>query len=159
MYNLIFAIAKNNVIGDTESKYGMPWHYSEDLKFYKKMTTGQKCVMGRTTYEAIGSALPNRQTYVLTHNPNYQLEDASVIHSLKELDPNQLWWICGGVSVFEQTIDDANAIYITRIDCEHEGDVVYENLDLTNWHLASKKQGDNPQLTFERWERNDNREN
>lgn len=151
MFNLIFAIDRDGVVGSTTAKFGMPWHYPEDLKFYKKMTTGQKCVMGRTTYEAIGGALPNRETYVLTRDREYQLADATVINSIDSLDETQDWWICGGVNVFKQFIAKADNIYITRIDQSHDGDVYFKGLDLTGFKLATNESGDNPDLVFEKW--------
>lgn len=155
MFNLILAIDKDNLVGSTTAKFGLPWHYPEDLKFYKKMTTGQKCVMGRKTYESIGSALPNRETYVLTTNPDYNLNDATVINDWHQLDQNQDWWICGGVNVFKQFLPFAEHIYITRIDESHEGDVYFDDLDLTDFTLVSQKTGENSKLNFEKWKKNE----
>lgn len=155
MFNLILAIDKDNLVGSTSGKFGMPWHYPEDLKFYKKMTTGQKCVMGRKTYEAIGSALPNRETYVLTRDQHYQLTDAQVINSWNQLDTNQEWWICGGVNVFKQFLPYAQNIYITRIDASHQGDVYFEDLNLAGFSLQSKQVGEDSNLTFEKWIKNE----
>lgn len=155
MYNLILAIDKDNLVGSTTAKFGLPWHYPEDLKFYKKMTTGKKCVMGRKTYEAIGSALPNRETYVLTTDEQYQLNDATVIHDFKQLGDQTEWWICGGVNVFKQFLPTAQNIYITRIDESHTGDVYFHDLDLSGFTLQSKTSGENPKLTFEKWIKNE----
>lgn len=156
MFNLILAIDKNGLVGDSQAKFGLPWHYPEDLKFYKKMTTGKNCVMGRSTYQAIGSALPNRQTYVLTTNKQYDLEDATVINSLEILQPDQEWWICGGVSVFKQMMSQADNIYITRIDAEHSGDVYFSDIDLSGYQLISSEIGQDSRLVFEKWIKNDN---
>ncbi len=156
MFNLILAIDKNGLVGSTSAKFGLPWHYPEDLKFYKKMTTGKNCVMGRSTYEAIGMALPNRHTFVLTTNPDYKLNDAEIINDVDCLDPTQEWWICGGVNVFSQFIPKASTIYITRIDGNHDGDVYFENLDLSGFKLETSESGENPALTFEKWIKNEN---
>lgn len=153
MFNLIFAIDKNMLVGKTESQFGMPWYYSEDLKFYKKMTTGKKCVMGRKTYNAIGGALPNRTTYVLSRDNELKLKDAHVITSVEQLDSNEEWWICGGVNVFLQFLDVATNIYITRIDSVHDGDVYFKSLNLDKFKLVSNQPGENPILSFEKWER------
>ncbi len=162
MFNIIFAIDKNHLVGNTNAKFGLPWHYPEDLKYYKKMTTNQICVMGRHTYEAIGSALPNRTTYVLTRDVNYKLDDAIVINDINEVTTNDnetIIWICGGVSVFKQFWNKANVIYITKIDNEHSGDVYFNDYDLQDYKLESVVQGDDKQLTFEKWVKNDNKQN
>lgn len=151
MYSLIFAIAKNGVVGDTKSKYGMPWHYPEDLKFYKKMTTGQNCIMGRKTYDAIGSALPNRNTFVLTRDLELELSDAKVVNDINNFDSSIDYFICGGVNIFKQYWNLADKIYITRIDEEHNGDVTFTDFDLSNFELIESVKGDNPKLTFETW--------
>ncbi len=156
MYNLIFAVDENGLVGSTTSKFGLPWHYPEDLKFYKEKTTNQKCVMGRSTYEAIGSALPNRETYVLTRNEDYKLNDATVINSLDELDEDTEWWICGGVNVFKQCWADADVIYITRILDTHEGDVYFKDYDMTGFKMVDSYIGEDPKLVFEKWIKDEN---
>ncbi len=156
MYNLIFAVDESGLVGNTSSKFGLPWYYPEDLKFYKEKTTNQKCVMGRSTYEAIGSALPNRETYVLTRNENYTLEDATVIHSLDELDSETEWWICGGVNVFKQCWQQADVIYITRILATHDGDVYFKDYDMNGFKLADSYVGEDPKLVFEKWIKDEN---
>lgn len=156
MFNLIFAIDQDGLVGSTSAKFGIPWHYPEDLKFYKKMTTGKNCIMGRSTYQAIGCALPNRNTLVVTRDKDLSLNDAKVIHDLTSLDASQEWWICGGVNVFEQMFDKADTIYITRIAASHKGDVYFNNIDMTGFHLVSTTVGENPILNFEKWEKNEN---
>lgn len=153
MYSLIFAIDESMLVGNTKSKYGMPWHYPEDLKFYKEMTTGQDCVMGRETYEQIGGALPNRNTFVLTRNKDYSVTDATIINDIDEIDDSNNWFICGGVNVFEQFMPKAGEIYITRINKTYEGDVYYKSLNLSDFKCVSSKQGNNKELIFEKWVR------
>ncbi len=153
MFNLIFAIDENNLVGNSESKFGMPWHYPEDLKFYKEMTVGKKCIMGRTTYDAIGGALPNRSTYVVTRNSDLQLDDAEVVTDINQFDPKEEWMVCGGVTIFEQFIERAEYIYITRINKQYNGDVYYDQLDLSLFELETSRCGENPDLIFEKWKR------
>lgn len=156
MFNLILAIDENNLVGNTEAKFGLPWHYPEDFNFYKEKTTNQKCVMGRSTYEAIGKALPNRETYVLTTNKDYKLDDAVVINSIDELDASQEWWICGGVNVFKQFWPIADVIYITRIKNSHDGNVYFNDYDLSNFTLSDSYLGQDTDLIFEKWTANEN---
>ena len=62
MFSIIVAIGKNNEIG---KKNKLIWHIPEDLKNFKKITTGKTVVMGRKTHESIGKALPNRKNIIL----------------------------------------------------------------------------------------------
>ena len=65
MFSLIVAIGKNNEIGKNNQ---LLWHIPEDLKNFKKITTGKTVIMGRNTYKSIGRALPNRTNIVLSRN-------------------------------------------------------------------------------------------
>ncbi len=156
MFNIILAIDKNNLVGDNNGKYGLPWHYPEDLQFYKQKTTNQKCIMGRRTYEQIGRALPNRQTIVMSRDSNLTLDDAIVINDITELSPDENYFICGGVNIFNQFWNMADYVYVTKIDDTHDGDVYFNDIDFTNYTLVESKCGENEKLTFEKWKRNEN---
>ena len=65
MFSLIVAVGKNNEIGKNNQ---LLWHIPEDLKNFKKITTGKTVIMGRNTYKSIGRALPNRTNIVLSRN-------------------------------------------------------------------------------------------
>ena len=59
MVSIIVAVAENGVIGD---KNALLWHISEDLKYFKSVTSGHPVVMGRKTYESLGRPLPKRRS-------------------------------------------------------------------------------------------------
>jgi len=61
---MIAAMSINRVIGHHNQ---LPWHYSQDLQFFKKITTNKVVVMGHNTYKSIGKPLPNRRNVVMTH--------------------------------------------------------------------------------------------
>ena len=85
MLSIIVAISKNNVIGKDNK---LIWHLPEDLKRFKKLTTGHTIIMGRKTFESLGRVLPNRKHIVITNNANMQIEDENVelIHDIKMLN-------------------------------------------------------------------------
>ncbi len=154
---LILAMDKNNLVGNNNMKYGLPWHYPEDLKYYKEMTTSKVNVMGKNTYNAIGRALPNRETYVLSRTLD-KLSDATVIKDISEvfkLDEKEVM-ITGGPMVFNSFIDYADEVLITKINKAYTGDVYYNDLDLSDFKLVDKKEGVDKDLVFEKWERNAN---
>ena len=155
MISMIFAIDQDNLVGDSTKKFGLPWHYPVDLKFYQTMTTGKKTIMGRKTCELIGKALPNRETYVLTSNKNYKFPGATTINNIEqilELNKEEEIMIVGGVKVFECMINYADKLYITRIHKSHQGDAYYHHLDLSNFKLINtKKDGE---LEFQEWIKN-----
>ena len=60
---LIVAVADDLAIG---VKGGLPWHLSEDLKYFKEQTRGLPVIMGRTTYFSLPiRPLPGRRNIVL----------------------------------------------------------------------------------------------
>ena len=60
---LIVAVGDNYEIG---VKGQLPWHLSEDLKYFKNTTHGYPVIMGRTTYFSLPKhPLPGRQNIVL----------------------------------------------------------------------------------------------
>ena len=63
----------------------LPWHLPEDLKFFKRTTSGHPIVMGRKTYDSIGRPLPKRQNIVLTRDTAWSPEDIAAHHATSEL--------------------------------------------------------------------------
>ena len=142
MISLILAIGKNKLVGNTKTSNGLPWHYPEDLAFYKAKTTGKINVMGKTTYDMIGYALPNRTTIVLSRDQELVLNDAEVVNDPqiiidRYLDCEDEIMICGGVAIFKLFIDYADKIYLTLVNQDYEGDKYYD-LDVTNFKVEDK---------------------
>ena len=133
--NIIAAMAKNRVIG-FEGK--LPWHIPKDLKFFKKMTSGNNSaiVMGRKTWESLPiKPLPNRRNFVLTKNNFHSTFPDGLV--LKEPDDvirltkiyNSIW-IIGGETIYNQYINKSyiDRIYLTEIDDVFEGDTYFPEM-------------------------------
>ena len=154
MINLIVAISKNNIIGKNNS---LPWYYPEDLKYFKKITTGKTVVMGRKTFESIinrnNIPLPNRVNVVLTRDSGYKFDGAIIINDLnKFLDNNkdEDIFIIGGKQIFDESMHYVDRFYITHIDKDYDGDTSL-SIDYSKLNLVSKiSEGD---LTFAVYER------
>ncbi len=126
LYHVV-AMADNRVIGKDNR---LPWHFSEDLKFFKHLTMGQTVIMGRKTFESIGKSLPGRENFVLT-NSGFQKNDVNCFGSLRQaLDSiaTDHGYIIGGAQIFEETIDQVDGIYMTRIYADYEGDTFYPHI-------------------------------
>ena len=74
--SLVVAASINNVIG---SDGGLPWHLPDDLRHFKRLTTGKPVVMGRRTFESIGRPLPGRRNIVITRNPDFSADGCDVV--------------------------------------------------------------------------------
>ncbi len=111
-------------------------HISEDLKFFKRMTTGHPVVMGRKTLESFpgGKPLPNRVNIVLTRNEDYTKEGAVIVHNLDELHKelakySEDVFVIGGDSVYKQLLDECDTAYVTKIHRCFLADTFFVNLD------------------------------
>lgn len=132
----IVAMGKNRVIG---CGLEIPWRISEDFKHFKKVTTGHAMIMGRKTWDSIGRALPDRLTVVVTRDQNFALPDgvlraSSVDDALALCRERSSEWgddvfIVGGGEIYRQTLDRCHRIYLTIVDSEPVGDVLYPELN------------------------------
>ncbi|MGX7131716.1 dihydrofolate reductase [Enterococcus songbeiensis] len=141
MLAAIWAEDKNGLIGH---KGTLPWRLPNDLRFFKEKTTGHTIVMGRKTFEGMGSRpLPNRKTIVLTSNPTYQAAGVRVLHSADEvlaLKEEQLF-VIGGAVVFEALLPACDTLFRTVIDAEFEGDTYFPKLDWSKWEKVEVIEG------------------
>lgn len=137
MISIIVAVARNGVIGD---KNNMPWHISEDLRNFKRVTTGHPVVMGRNTFLSLGRPLPGRTNVVVSRTVK-QIEGCSVAGSLDEafalFGADEEVFVIGGAQVYAQTLEVADRFYLTRVEHDYEGDTLFPEWDRDKWRLVS----------------------
>jgi dihydrofolate reductase len=127
-FKAIAAMSLNRVIGAGGK---IPWHLPEDFKWFKRMTTGHVIVMGRKTFESIGSPLPNRTTIVLSRS-QFQYPGVQTARSLEELAPwvaDREVFICGGSHVYEQALPLCSDLYLTIFKRAVEGDTFFPSFE------------------------------
>ena len=155
MSNLAIVVAMNQdrVIGVNG---GLPWHYSEDLRHFRRVTMGHCIIMGRKTWDSIGKPLPKRTNIVVTRDRNFVAEGAIVVHSLEEAlahtKDDSCPMIIGGTSMYILALPLATTIYLTHVNCKVEGDTWFPELD-NDWKEVERREGKNPDLIFVRLER------
>jgi dihydrofolate reductase len=143
---LIAAFAQNRVVG-IENR--LPWHLPEDLKYFKRTTSGKAIIMGRKTYDSIGRPLPNRTNIVITRNPNFTAPGIKVVASLegaielaKEVnyinDVDEVM-IIGGASIYESALPIADRLYLTHVHAEVEGDAYFPEVNFQKWTETSRE--------------------
>jgi len=147
--SIIAALANNNLIGSSKAKNGLPWHLPADLEHFQKLTRGKPIIMGQTTFQFIGKALPGRLNIVLSRDESFQPEGALVAHSIEEAlkiakqsaqgRKTGEVMICGGKSVYEQFLPMADKMYLTYIKGDFEGDVYYPDFNKSNWREISRE--------------------
>lgn len=139
MISLIFAMDINNLIGKDND---LPWHYSEDLKYFKTVTSEKKVVMGENTFfsivNRIGKPLPNRENYVATLTNDFNYPNVNVINDLISFletikDVSEEYFIIGGKRIYELSLPYADRLYITHINKEYEGNVYFPKINYSEY--------------------------
>ena len=115
--SIIACVGKNLELG---KKNDLIWHLPNDLKYFKKVTSGKTVIMGRRTFESLPGVLPNRRNIVL-QLPNESKIDGveifndipSILESVKNEDEA---FIIGGASIYRQFLEYANKLYLTEVN-------------------------------------------
>ena len=120
MRSLIVAIDSKGGIGKGNI---LPWHFSNDLKYFKQITTNNNIVMGYNTFLSIGKLLPNRNNIIIT-SKNINIDNAIVENNINCLEKYSDYFIIGGASIYKQVLEKnlVDYLYITHIDYDFNCD-------------------------------------
>lgn len=140
MVSIIVAIAQNGTIGDKNS---LLWHIKEDMRFFRTTTSGHAVIMGRKTFESLGSKpLPKRTNIVITRSER-EFDGALTAHSLEEAvrlaEGDEEIFIIGGAQIYAEALKCANRMYITRVERDYEGDTSFPDIDYSQWTLVNEE--------------------
>ena len=144
MLSIIVAKAKNNIIGKDNK---LIWHLPEDLKRFKKITTGHTIIMGRKTFESLGRVLPNRHHVVLCNDMNMEIdnENVEILEDISMLDKyincDEENFVIGGATMYKLLMPYCTKMYITEIDKDFEGDVSFPEIDKKVWSVINREKG------------------
>ena len=161
---LIAALAQNRVIGRDNQ---LPWHLPADLKHFKALTLGKPIIMGRKTWDSLGRPLPGRLNLVISRQPGLSLEGAEVFASLDAaLQRAQAWalaqgvdelMLIGGAQLYGQALQQADRLYLTRVELSPEGDAWFPEFDTSVWQCTADEAHEateqTPAYAFETWTR------
>jgi dihydrofolate reductase len=145
---LIVAMARNRVIGKDNT---MPWHLPEDLRYFKRVTLGKPVIMGRNTYESIGKPLVQRPNIIVSRNPDYRVDGATVVQSLdaalalgaallRDAGPDSELMIIGGAQIYAQALPLAQRLYLTEVHAEPAGDASFPQFDRSQWQEVAREE-------------------
>ena len=142
---LVVARARNGVIGRDG---GLPWRLRSDLQRFKAVTLGKPCIMGRKTWDSLPlKPLPGRLNLVLSKDESFEpkgalacltLDEAIEIAREQAVDDG-VGEVCviGGAGLFAATLPRAKRLYVTEVEAEPEGDVIFPPFDETAWTEVS----------------------
>lgn len=159
--SIIVAASLNKVIGKSNQ---LLWHLPNDMKFFKQTTWAMPLVMGRKTFESIGSKpLKGRLNIIVTNQKDFKADGVVIVNNLEDAffvadqhDYKEIF-IAGGGEIYKQVLAKTTTIYLTQVNTVIEGDT-YFNFDKDDWqlsfsekHLTDEKHAF--EYTFETWTR------
>jgi len=158
---LVVAASENNAIGLNNQ---LLWHLPKDMRFFKNTTWGMPILMGRKTFESMGSKpLNGRFNIIITRNKNWVSEGVMVVHTMEQaitladkFSYKELL-VIGGGEIYEMALPMAEKIWLTRVHTTIEGDVYFPKLN-TDWEMVSSTQNTADEkhkfsFDFECWKR------
>lgn len=157
---VVAAVARNHVIGNAGD---LPWRLPADMKRFKAITLDKPMVMGRKTFESIGRPLPGRRTIVVTRDARWSAEGVETASSLEAAlalaragGPDEIV-IAGGGEIYTQSLPSADAMRLTWVEAEPEGDARFPEIDFAQWRETAREPhaaaDGRPAFTFVDYER------
>lgn len=133
---MIAAMAENRVLGKDNQ---LIWHMPEDLKRFKRLTSGHHVIMGRKTFESMNKPLPNRTNIIISRQGDYDGKGAIVVNSLEAalnaVKDDEQPFIIGGAEIYKLGLEHARRIELTHIHHKFEGDTFFPEFDARVWKL------------------------
>lgn len=135
--NAILACDKDWGIGKNND---LPWPRNEyDVKWFRENTLGGVIVMGRKTWESLGSKpLPKRINIVVTSQDLMMGDQENkpsatwtghmydCIQYLKGTYTDQKIWIIGGADIYRQSVPYCDHVYLTKFNESYDCDTFFD---------------------------------
>lgn len=125
---IVAAMDKGRVIGN---KGQIPWKIPDDIRSFQFETAGKSVIMGRSTFESIGHALPDRDNIVLTTREGFVAEDVKVAHTCEEalhLTTTSDVSVIGGAEIYREFLPCADWLILSVVEGSHEGDTFFPHI-------------------------------
>lgn len=147
MISIIVAVSDDWGIGRNND---LLWNIPEDMKRFKRLTTGKTVIMGkRTWYSLPKRPLPNRTNIVITDVPGEVIENAVTAYSIQDAidkcNNAEENFIIGGGSIYRQFLPYADRLYITHVHKTAPADVYFpeigegwERLEAEEFHATEQ---------------------
>ena len=154
--SIVVAMAKNRAIGKNGQ---LLWHISNDLKHFKKVTTGKCVIMGHSLPGQ--KALPNRRNVIISDRLDAAPEGfelaTSIQKALQLVENEAEVFIMGGGMIYEQFLEMASTLYLPRVE-DFEADTFFPIVNFDEWELSELEViDDDPQVDysyrFETWDK------
>jgi dihydrofolate reductase len=125
----IVAMTPSRVIG---CRNAIPWRLLEDLRWFKQTTLGHPVLMGRKTFESLGTPLKGRTNLVVSRA--FEFQGVEMVRSLVAFDPDryeQEVFVIGGAEIYRALLARCRQLLVTHVKTDYPGDAyfpAYEHL-------------------------------
>ena len=138
---IIVAAAENNAIGKNNN---LIWNLPNDLKRFKKLTSGHSIIMGRKTFDSFPGLLPNRRHIIISNKLKDSFQENVIVvnnidDALKAAEDDENPFIIGGGQIYKLAMDFSNKIELTRVHEKFEADTFFPEIDETKWKLINSE--------------------
>lgn len=138
---IIVAIAQNFAIGKNND---LLFHLPDDLKRFKKITSGHAVIMGkRTLFSLPKGPLPNRRNIVISDIPGETFEGCETVYSISEaveaVKNEQVAFVIGGGMIYRQFYPIAGKLYLTLAHIDFEADTFFPEINFEEWRELSRE--------------------
>ena len=138
--SIIVAMSQNFVIGLNNQ---LPWHISEDLQNFKKITLNHCVIMGRKTYDSIGKPLKDRRNIVISRNNSLLIDGVEVVNSLDKaismVDDSSEIFIIGGEQIYTISLPLVTHLYVTKVYGDYKGDAFFPDFIHNEWKEVARE--------------------
>jgi len=141
MISIIVAVSDDWGIGKDNE---LLWHISEDLKRFKRLTTGKTVIMGKKTWYSLPKRpLPGRKNIVLTDIMGEMIDGSETVYSIDEAinrcSKDDEAFVIGGGSIYRQFMTQADRLYITHVHMKAPADIYFPEIDMKVWKITEKE--------------------
>ena len=138
---IIVAAAENNAIGKNNN---LIWNLPDDLKRFKRLTSGHCIIMGRKTFDSFPGLLPNRKHIVISKkSKSYFPEEVIVVNNfedaIKATNEDKNPFIIGGGQIYNIAMKYTDTIELTRVHKEFEADTFFPKINEDEWELINQE--------------------
>lgn len=139
---IIAAVDQRGGIGKNNR---LPWHLSDDLKNFRRLTMGHHVLLGSKTYESSQGKMPGRKLIVLSRDAAFQPADAQVVRFLDQgielarAAGEKELFVIGGAQVYDLAMPMAQRMVLTRVETDALCDVFFPEYDMRAWKLIEGK--------------------
>jgi dihydrofolate reductase len=144
---LVAAVAENRVIGRDNA---LPWRLKSDMRRFRERTWGKPVVMGRKTFQSMGTPLPGRTNIVVSRDRGFTAPGVVVAPDLRAAletargdalrrETDEIV-VIGGAEIYAQTLPIADRLDLTLVKGRPEGSICFPLIDTQAWRETERSE-------------------